>query len=481
MYIGDVQSFKLLENFHLNDQLNHISESETVKDFLHIVKKRIENEEELVIDPEFFYSLPSLNKRISRVEVKLRRGESLNETTQYHFDVFIYTKQKFQTTSNFIELFWGKDIFDFESIRSIIGNNSADIIYIYDIPNKRISLNIKKERVIRKLDDSALLSDCLYAISDDVNSVNPEELWNLSEINNCKVELVISGNSDQNNFDAIIIKNKQVDGYHIRNSNLQFNSIDSLSNKPLNNIYKHEITEKIKKELRENLPDYMIPSLIIPVEKFPLTPNNKIDKKALADRDITGIVSNTSSAKAETEIQKILVEIWENLLGISGIGIDDNFFELGGHSILAAQMLADFEKTTGHKIPLAELFTAQTIRQLSGLVEHVKPKLNWNTLVEIKKGNNKLPLFLIHGAEGNVLLYKDLAKHLHYDQPVYGLQARGLNGEDHIHRSIKEMAADYIKAIKSVQPKGPYNIGGYCMGGTVAFEIAQKFRSSGEV
>ncbi|MFN3874150.1 MAG: alpha/beta fold hydrolase, partial [Ignavibacterium sp.] len=91
------------------------------------------------------------------------------------------------------------------------------------------------------------------------------------------------------------------------------------------------------------------------------------------------------------------------------------------------------------------------------------------------------PLFLIHGAEGNVLLYKDLAKHLHSDQPVYGLQARGLNGENHIHRSIEEMAADYINAIKSVQPKGPYNIGGYCMGGTVAFEIAQKLKSSGEV
>ncbi|MEP0859812.1 MAG: non-ribosomal peptide synthetase [Ignavibacterium sp.] len=230
-----------------------------------------------------------------------------------------------------------------------------------------------------------------------------------------------------------------------------------------------------------NLPDYMIPALIIPIEQFPLTPNNKIDKKALADRDISGIISHTSSAKAQTEIQKTFVNIWEKLLGITGIGIDDNFFDLGGHSILAAQMLADFEKVTGKKIPLAEMFTSQTIRQLAKLVESDNTELKWSPLVEIKKGDTSLsPLFLVHGAEGNILLYRDLAKRLNSNRSVYGIQARGLNGEGHIHHSIEEMAADYIKAIKTVQPKGPYHIGGYCMGGSVAYEMALQLSQKGE-
>ncbi|GIV46001.1 MAG: hypothetical protein KatS3mg036_0819 [Ignavibacterium sp.] len=230
-----------------------------------------------------------------------------------------------------------------------------------------------------------------------------------------------------------------------------------------------------------NLPDYMIPALIIPIEQFPLTPNNKIDKKALAARDISGIISHTSTAKAETEMQKTFVNIWENLLGISGIGIDDNFFELGGHSILAAQMLADFEKATGKKIPLAEMFTSQTIRQLAKIVESDNTELKWSPLVEIKKGDTSLPpLFLVHGAEGNILLYRDLAKRLNSNRSVFGIQARGLNGEDHIHHSIEEMAADYIKAIKTVQPKGPYHIGGYCMGGSVAYEMALQLSQKGE-
>lgn len=249
---------------------------------------------------------------------------------------------------------------------------------------------------------------------------------------------------------------------------------------PINN-FSSEINS-IRENLIRNLPDYMIPSLIIPVDNFPLTPNNKIDKKALAERDISGIATASNAAKPENELQKILVKIWEDLLGISGIGIDDNFFELGGHSILAAQMLAEFEKTTGKRIPLAAMFTAQTIRQLSATIEEGKSRINWEPLVEIKKGSKDTsPLFLIHGAEGNVLLYRDLANRLNSDRSVYGIQARGLSGEEHFHSSIKEMAKDYVEIIRMAQPKGPYNIGGYCMGGTVAFEVAQQLTSIGEI
>lgn len=230
-----------------------------------------------------------------------------------------------------------------------------------------------------------------------------------------------------------------------------------------------------------NLPDYMIPSLIIPIEDLPLTPNNKIDKKALAAKEITAVVSHTSNSKPENETQKILLEIWETLLGITGIGIDDNFFEIGGHSILAAQMLADFEKQTGKRIPLAEMFTAQTIRQLAGIVEKETINLKWTPLVEIKKGESALaPLFLIHGAEGNVLLYRDLANRLNSNRTVYGLQAKGLDGKNSFNYTIEEMAEDYIRAIKSVQPSGPYHIGGYCMGGSVAYEIAMRLTARGE-
>jgi amino acid adenylation domain-containing protein len=237
---------------------------------------------------------------------------------------------------------------------------------------------------------------------------------------------------------------------------------------------------KIRESTVRNLPEYMVPSLIIPIDRFPLTANNKTDKKALAELDTSGVVTISSSTKAETETHKVLVKIWEYLLGISGIGIDDNFFELGGHSILATQMIAEFEKSTGKKIPLAAMFTAQTVRELAATVENGKIKLNWKPLVEIKRGDSSLlPLFLIHGAEGNVFLYRDLAKRLTADRTVYGIQSRGLSGEENFN-SIEEMAEHYVQIIRTVQPKGPYNIGGYCMGGTVAYEIGQQLSAANE-
>ncbi|GMU95632.1 amino acid adenylation domain-containing protein [Ignavibacterium album] len=481
LFIGDVQSFSLLENFHLNDQLNHISENETVEDFIKIVKNRIHNEKELVVDPEFFYNLPNINKRISRVEVKLRRGINLNETTQYHYDVFIYTKQKLSINQNFREFVWGKDINNLRTVPELLEKMQSDYIYISGIPNKRISLNIRREREIKAAPNHNKVLSLIDKIPDDENSISPEDVWNLAEQCDCIIEILVPGTGDQTCFDAVFLKDPTIDSYYIRFNKYPEASFDRFCNNPLKNTIEHEISINIKKRLGEILPDYMIPHQIIPIEEFPLTPNNKIDKKALENLDITGFVSYTSSSKAETEIQRTLVKIWEDLLGISGIGIDDNFFELGGHSILAAQMLAEFEKATGKKIPLASMFTSQTIRQLSDTIETSKPKLSWNPLVEIKKGNDKYPpLFLIHGAEGNVLLYRDLANRLNSELTVYGIQARGLSGKEYFHISIKEMAKDYVEIIRSVQPKGPYNIGGYCMGGTVAFEMAQQLSAAGE-
>ncbi len=248
-----------------------------------------------------------------------------------------------------------------------------------------------------------------------------------------------------------------------------------------NTSREQKIMELLRNELKNKLPEYMIPSYFIKLDSFPLTPNNKVDRKTLCNYDISELVVHNGNAIPQTTEEKIFVQIWENLLGIHNIGIDDNFFELGGHSILAAQMFAEFEKLTGKKIPLATLFTAQSIRELSKAINNNKTDSQWSSLVEIKRGESeKNPLFLVHGAEGNVLLYRDLGNYLNSGRPVYGLQSKGLNGFDRIAESVEEMAEDYIKAIKTVQPNGPYYLGGYCMGGTIAYEMAQQLKKGGD-
>ncbi|MEI6126693.1 MAG: alpha/beta fold hydrolase, partial [Pseudomonadota bacterium] len=130
--------------------------------------------------------------------------------------------------------------------------------------------------------------------------------------------------------------------------------------------------------------------------------------------------------------------------------------------------------------PLATLFEAPTVEKLSAIIASKDWKPSWASLVPIQPGSAKPIFFCIHGAGGNILLYRDLAKHLGSDQPFYGLQAKGLNGMQTFNTSIEDMASDYIKEIRDLQPEGPYYLGGYCLGGTIAFEMAQQLRQQGQ-
>jgi thioesterase domain-containing protein/acyl carrier protein len=225
----------------------------------------------------------------------------------------------------------------------------------------------------------------------------------------------------------------------------------------------------------------MVPAYFYILEEMPLLPNGKINKKELINFEIqkTGN-ENRIIVKPASNYEDVLYTIWKKILGIEIISTEDNFFELGGHSILAAQMFNEFENATGIKIPLAALFKFQTIKEIVQNIHSDLFKSGWTPLIEIKKNSKEKNIFLVHGAEGNILLYRELAEYLDSGYSVYGLQARGLNGAGYISETIEEMAADYIEAIKKVQPSGPYNVGGYCMGGTIAYEIAQQLTLNGD-
>ncbi len=180
------------------------------------------------------------------------------------------------------------------------------------------------------------------------------------------------------------------------------------------------------------------------------------------------------------EVEQTITDIWQKLFGIGQIGIRDNYFDLGGDSLLASRMFAQIEKIFGKKLPLASLYEAPTVEQLARILGKEEWTAPWASLVEIQSGGSKPPFFCIHGAGGNVLMYRDLAHRLGPDQPVYGLQSQGLDGKQPFHTRIEDMASYYLKEIQSVQPEGPYFLGGYCMGGTVALEMAQQLHEQGQ-
>jgi amino acid adenylation domain-containing protein len=239
--------------------------------------------------------------------------------------------------------------------------------------------------------------------------------------------------------------------------------------------------EDLKKHIQRQLPGYMCPSFFVELHSFPVTPNGKINRKAFPPPDLSAATAESNYVAPRTEFEAHLAKIWQKVLKRRTIGLDDDFFDLGGHSLLAAKLFVAIEEEIGVKLSLATLFHCPTIRILS---ENIKSRVqfsNWTSLVPIQTHGEKPPLFLVHGAEGNVLLYRSLSQCLGQEQPVYGLQFLGLGGEGLLNKSIEAMAAEYIKEIRILQPTGPYYLGGYCLGGTIAFEIAQQLRRAGEV
>jgi phthiocerol/phenolphthiocerol synthesis type-I polyketide synthase E len=194
------------------------------------------------------------------------------------------------------------------------------------------------------------------------------------------------------------------------------------------------------------------------------------------------VIQSTTAPIAITgnDTEQQLARIWQELLRLDSVGVDQNYFDLGGDSSLAVQMFAEIEKTLGVKLPLATLYDAPTIEELARIVRGEVAGSGWSPLVAIQPEGSRPPFFCMHGAGGTVLIYRDLSRHLGADQPFYGLQSRGLDGSCPPLNKIEEMAAVYAAEIRKVQPSGPYFIGGYCMGGTVAYEVAQQLQAEGE-
>jgi len=229
------------------------------------------------------------------------------------------------------------------------------------------------------------------------------------------------------------------------------------------------------------LPDYMIPTNWMLLDKFPLTPNDKIDRKALPDPQISHEkIRNSVSEESFSKTEKIIADVWKRILNVHEIALDDDFFKLGGHSLLAVRMMVDLEHITGVKLPLAVLFTNPTIGALSKLYDTPQEDLIWNPLVIIKETGTRKPLYFAHGISGNVFKYHALAQLLDEDQPSYGLQAIGLNGKDKPLSVMKDIAAHHVKEIMNFQPEGPYALAGGSFGGYLAYEMALQLRALGK-
>ncbi|NJR39397.1 MAG: amino acid adenylation domain-containing protein [Leptolyngbyaceae cyanobacterium CSU_1_4] len=561
LFIGDVRSLPLLTAFHTWVKFCQSDASVERTQLRQQIERSQFEESELAIAPDFFHALRHKFPQIRQVQIRLSRGRSQNEMTQFRYNVLLHVEGK-PTSANQPESHqshsiqkhsWKLNPITVEAVKKSLLSTEPEILMITGVVNDRVNdagkaanwvFNGEAPKTVGRMRDR-LEND---ADNDAEMAIAPQDWWDLETVLPYSVEITWSSQTHTGDYDVLLIRHG-VDA-SVALSIVQQPIVQQpiaqqfclpgshYTNEPLLSQFAHQLIPSLRQYLRQTLPDYMIPMAFVPLEKLPLTANGKVDRRALPafneafTKDLTHSSSTAIASLTPTELT--LVDIWKELLRLKQVNTDDNFFELGGHSLLATQMTSRIRDIFGIELPLKNVFEAPTIAQLAPILETLRdipltlqaPPLvqldrsiyrrkrstllndnsqvshhlstseapandqitaskEWSAeskspLVPLTLGGKKQPFFCVHPMFGVVFPYLELAHHLGSDRSFYGLQPLGLDGKSTPLNRIEAIAAYYIRAIQTLQPQGPYFLGGWSFGGLVAFEMAQQLTQAGQ-
>jgi thioesterase domain-containing protein len=207
-------------------------------------------------------------------------------------------------------------------------------------------------------------------------------------------------------------------------------------------------------------------------------PSRNVGRSTGISRDRFRLSASFEGPAGEPE--RLLLRLWEEVLDVRGLGVLDDFFELGGDSFAATALIGEIDRVFSRALPPSVLLTHPSVRSLAALLARSGNSVDRHPLLPLRTSGDRQPLFVVHAAEGTALFVRRLLPHLDPGQPVYAIQGRGLIEGEEPHCRFEAMAADYAEVIRSVRPRGPYLLAGYCVGGLIALEIARMLKAAGE-
>jgi len=369
IYIGDMQGKSTLPMYHAYDQINRTDENLSISEFKKICDRRVKLEDELVADPGFFYKLTELIPEISGVNVQLREGKHINETTKYHYDIWLYVNGIPESTQADIQIKWqaGHNI---DWIENELKQYPGKVVHLHKVLNSRTIEDYSLQKILGRVSDDLSVKDAKTLLASHEQSLNPHHFWDLGTELGYVSHVRWTSDGSDGCFDVVFIpfehQNKLPEAGDILNP--ENDSAFDYARQP----YSGDLTASLdqlnewKEGLKELLPAQMIPSQFVLLKKLPLLPNGKINRKALPKPE-EKLENHQEKEMPRNATEKLVAKIWAEILGLESVGLHDDFFELGGHSLIAVQVMIRMEKETGLRLPMTSLFKFTILEEFAVL------------------------------------------------------------------------------------------------------------------
>ncbi|HEV2704610.1 MAG TPA: amino acid adenylation domain-containing protein [Pyrinomonadaceae bacterium] len=380
IFVGDVRSLPLLEAFHTSVELSQAPDSLTAERLRQRVHKRLSEEQELVIDPAFFYALKEHLPRIGRVVVRPKRGRAANELTLFRYDVTLYVEPADSGATDErdgLELDWKKDALTLERLRGLLCEERPRRVVVRRVPNARVSAELAAVSALEEGDGASPVGALQEIVRASRNgAVEPEAVWELSRLLPYEIDVQWSGANRDGSFQVICERRTQEEASTPvaraltppPDAPARVKSWKHYANNPLQGLFTRRLVPELRDALQEQLPEHMMPSAFVLLDALPLTPNGKLDRRALPPPGTARPELREEYVAPATPTEELLADIWKQVLGIERVGTHDNFFALGGDSILSIQIIARANQA-GLRLTPQHLFQNQTIAALALVAE----------------------------------------------------------------------------------------------------------------
>ncbi len=366
IFVGDVISLPLMEAFHTSVQLYQAPSWASKDQLRQRIKKAGSNEEQMFVDPEFFLAFKQHLPKISHVEIQLRRGKHLNEMTRFRYDVVLHIESESKTIEEIQWLDWqGKEL-TVSSLRKFLEETGRDVIGVKNIPNRRLSSEMSAMQLLRSGEGSETAGEMRAALGKSQKNgfIDPEDIWALSDELNYDVLINWSGSAE--NFDEVLSRRtSSADLSPVQNEMINAKPWQEYANNPLQSSLAQKLVPELRNYLQETLPDYMVPSAFVLLDALPLSPNGKVDRRALPPPDQSRPELTADFVPPGTPVEEVVASIWAEVFEFETVGIYDNFLEMGGHSLLATQIMSRLQDVFPLKLPLRYVFASPTVAALT--------------------------------------------------------------------------------------------------------------------